>query len=72
MTKDNRDEIFLWLGRLVWVWIILMFIAVVVLALWGLCTTAVALSQGETWAQWVAGILFLVTCAIILREIQER
>ena len=58
----------LWLGRLVWVGIILAAIAIVSLAAWGLCATA--LSRGEAWAQWPAGVLFLVAFAIMLREIK--
>ena len=70
MAEDNNDEIFLWLGRLVWIGIILAFIAVVSLAAWGLCATAAALTHGEAWAQWVAGVLFLVAFVIMLREIK--
>lgn len=70
MTENNSDKVFLWLGRLVWLGIILAFIAIACLALCGLCATAAAVARGETWAQWVAGILFLAACVIMLREIK--
>lgn len=72
MNEDNGDEIFFWLNWLVWIGIILAFIAIACLVAWGLCATAAALDHGETWAQWVAGILFLVACVIMLREIREK
>lgn len=72
MNEDNSDEIFFWLNRLVWIGIILAFIAVACLAACGLCITAAALGHSETWAQWVAGILFLAACVIMLREVKEQ
>ena len=68
MAEDN--EILLWLNRLVWIGIVLAFIAAACLAIWGLCATAAALAHGETWAQWVAGVLFPVAFVFIFREIK--
>lgn len=56
------------LGRLVWLCMILAAIALVVLAIWGIIVTAAAVDRGETWAQVVAAMLFLVAFLLILRD----
>lgn len=70
MTEDN--DAFLWLGGLVWIGVLVTSIALLVLAAWGLYATAVALSRGEAWAQWVAGVLFLAAFVLVFREINKR
>jgi len=60
------------LGRLLWLCMILAAISLVVFAVWGLCATAAALDRGESWAEWVSGILFLIAFLLIVREINRQ
>ena len=58
-------------GRLLWICMILAAIALVVLAVWGLCAMAAALDRGKAWAEWAACVLFLIAFALVLHEMNK-
>lgn len=53
------------LARALWVYVTLAAIALVILAIYGLCATAAAFDRGEAWAEWAAAIFFLVAFLLI-------
>lgn len=70
-NAGSLEKIACCFGRLLWFCMFLSAIAFVVLAIYGLCATAVALDRAEPWAEWVAGILFFVAFVLIFREINK-
>jgi len=66
-----EDNEFLWLGKLLWIGMLLAAIAVIVLALWGIAITVVALDRGEAWAEWLSAGVFVVAFLLVFRELNR-
>ena len=65
-----EDNEFLWLGRLLWIGILLSGLSALVLALWGVGITVVALDRGEAWAEWLTAGVFVAAFLLVFRELR--
>jgi len=75
MKKNENAEEFgrigRFLARALWVCMVLSAIALVLLAVYGLCATAAALDRNEAWAEWVAAVFFLIAFLLVYQEMKR-